>query len=162
MKKSFYKTSQIPSGKSLPRTLRFKRKIQGPFLLFFSLICLLGLSQCSKSTAKTKANDFLQAYYVEVNLQKALDLCHGLATFKIKQELDLGGGIAQSADMRQRKFTFKLLNTQKEGSDRIHFTYKYDIDFPQKPKMQGKIRLSLAQFEKKPFWKIVNFVDIQS
>ncbi len=72
------------------------------------------------------AEAFLDAYYVHIDLERARELCSGLARDKIEREIGLRGDLRIDRDTRAPKVGYSLRERRAEG-DTHRFVYRLSI-----------------------------------
>lgn len=112
------------------RTLNFHKL----FVQLITAVSLLGIVSCSEelnwkdtqiAVAKTAANVFMIAYYVDDNLSKASELSTGEANKNIRAELNSveQSGEAQKLDEEQ-PVSYLLIETEAIENGKFTFTWK--------------------------------------
>ena len=142
-------------------------KLNGVFLVLF--LVGISLQYCSKtSPLEQRAHQFLLAYYINVDLERALAMSIGLSARKIKKEIQLGGGQATPEQLKQRKISFTKTNphlssndkSPNNPTDRRELFYQLEIKAGQE-EFKRLVRLTLVSvaLENQSEWKISNFVE---
>ena len=92
------------------------------------LIPVALLSSCGRDlgTAQGVVEEFLDQYYVHINLEKAKGYTVSVAQSKINEEIRLTAGQTIDASTRKPKINYKLLN-EKENAERATFMYEGTI-----------------------------------
>lgn len=123
--------------------------------LFTVLLVVLGCHEAHPPSERV-ARDFVSAYYVEIDLAKALHYADGLAASKISESLRLTEGVPPGTAARKPRVETKLLRSEHDSlGDRYLFelTIKPD-DFPQIIR-KTMIRVHGQGAE----WKVAQFYD---
>lgn len=127
-------------------------------VLFSPLLMAAFLAACNRdlSTAQGVVEEFLDQYYVHIDLQKAKGQTSGLATEKINEELRLTAGQAIDASTRKPKVHYRLLE-KKEGAGRASFLYEGTIEVEDAATFTRRwIILARKEGER---WKVSNFTE---
>lgn len=126
--------------------------------VLFSFLGLLLAFGCagSKSPAEKTARGFMDAYYVNADLNEASRFAEGLALEKIKAGLQLREGFTIDSAAHQPKVRYKPVES-RSGPEETDFFY--DVEFrpeksdPVRKKTRLKLRLRDGQ------WKVTQFSD---
>ncbi len=120
-------------------------------------VCLL-LFGChaAPSASEQAARNFVDAYYVQINLPQALSFSDGLAANKIQTSVDLTKGVPpQEGDLRP-KVSFKMI---KKENDDLGERYLFELSI--KPKNFSEItRQTVVRVRQtEAGWKVTQFSD---
>ena len=119
-------------------------------------IALLG---CSRSdSAQGVADQFMQAYYVQIDQAQALELSSGLAHERLRQELQQVAPLRRSGSLDQArpKASYTLARAQHEGRQ-VLLVYDLTITPPQVMPILKKILIITEQLGEQ--WKVINFAE---
>jgi hypothetical protein len=75
------------------------------------------------STARGTAEAFLDAYYVTINLKKALPYTAGLAREKVQQSIDLTSGQPIDGSTNTPNVHYELIEERPQGEGTVSFAY---------------------------------------
>jgi hypothetical protein len=121
--------------------------------------CALSLSACrgrDLSTAQGTAEEFLDQYYVNIDLQKAREFTVGLARQKLDEELRLTAGQVIDASTRRPRVDYRLLE-KKERVQRASFLYLGTIQAEDAPEFTRRwLVLTRKEGDR---WKVSNFTE---
>lgn len=124
-------------------------------LVTLCLATLVLLVACSRSDSpESVAQDFVERYYVQPNLEKAKALAHGLARHKIEKEQQLLQPMSQSVIPGDRAVSYSLHATRGMGEDRIFFVYDLAISVD---RQTMKKRAFISTTRVKEGWRVTNF-----
>lgn len=123
-----------------------------------SLFWLFFLGACDRDlgTAQGVTEEFLDQYYVHIDLQKAKEQTTSLALEKINEEIRLTAGQVIDASTRKPKIHYRLLE-KKEGAGRAAFLYEGTIEVEDAPTFTRRWYV-LARKEGGR-WKVSNFTE---
>jgi hypothetical protein len=114
---------------------------------------------CSRSnSAQGVADQFMQAYYVQIDQAQALEYSHGLARERLRQELQQVAPLRRGGSLEQArpKASYTLARTQPEGRQ-ILLVYDLTITPPQVKPILKKILIIAEQLGEQ--WKVINFAE---
>lgn len=124
-------------------------------LVTLCLATLVLLVACSRSDSpESVAQDFVERYYVQPNLEKAKALAHGLARHKIEKEQQLLQPMSQEVISGDRAVSYSLHATRGMGEDRIFFVYDLAISVD---RQTMKKRAFISTTRVKEGWRVTNF-----
>lgn len=116
--------------------------------------------QSAGQTPEDIANAFVTAYYVDANLDQALNYCEGLACQKLRAGLALRDGQEITADTFQPKISAKRTQILDEADGAKRFVYtllvKPDEIAPFEREAYVKLRQDTAGQ-----WKVSQFAELQ-
>ena len=127
-----------------------------------SLIALFivgAIMGCSRSdSAEGVADQFVQAYYVQIDQARALEFTTGLAHQRLQDELQrvlqLRGG--RSLELARPKVAYALSRAQAEGRQ-VLLVYDLTVSPPQVAPILKKILIITEQLGER--WKVINFTE---
>ncbi|MDO8461434.1 MAG: hypothetical protein Q7S98_01095 [Deltaproteobacteria bacterium] len=131
--------------------------------LFLGLLAIsfLGCS-AAKSPSENVARQFVEAYYLKIDLNAAIKVCDGLALEKIRQEIQLREGQSISPDTRQPKVSYKKVKelVEKEAGEALTEVYLFELTItPQDYASLKRIsRVKVRQIGED--WKVIQFSDV--
>jgi hypothetical protein len=114
---------------------------------------------CSRSnSAQRVADQFMQAYYVQVDQAQALEFSTGLAYERLRQELQQVAPLRRGSSLEQArpKVSYTLARTQPEGRQ-VLLVYDLTITPPQVKPILKKILIITEQLGEQ--WKVINFAE---
>ena len=136
------------------KTSRLKTKTT----LLSSLFLLL-ISCGHSNSPEGVAEEFLFRYFIELNQRGALELSTGLATDKLKKEIELTQNIRMlpNLDLAQHKpfLDYELVNKQTRSENSV--TFFYDVTIENKNGEDYKRELILTTVILDGDWKVNNF-----
>jgi hypothetical protein len=124
-----------------------------------SLCIALMLWGCSRSnSAQGVADQFMQAYYVQIDQARALKFSTGLARERLRQELQQVAPLRRGNNLEQArpKVSYTLARTQPEGRQ-VLLVYDLTITPSQVKPMLKKILIITEQLGDQ--WKVINFAE---
>ena len=136
-------------------------KILGPKTktTILSSICLLLIACGHSNSPEGVAEEFLFRYFIELNQRGALEVSTGLATDKLKKEIELTQNIRMqpNLDLAQHKpfLDYELVNKQNRGENSV--TFYYDVTIENKNGEDYKRELTLTTVILDGDWKVNNF-----
>ena len=129
--------------------------------ILFSTFLLSGiLISCGHSNSpEGVTEEFLFRYFIELNQRGALELSTGLATDKLKKEIELTQNIRMlpNLDLAQHKpfLDYELVNKQTRSENSV--TFFYDVTIENKNGEDYKRELILTTVILDGDWKVNNF-----
>ena len=129
--------------------------------ILFSTFLLSGaLISCGHNNSpEGVAEEFLFRYFIELNQRGALELSTGLATDKLKKEIELTQNIRMlpNLDLAQHKpfLDYELVNKQTRSEKSV--TFFYDVTIENKNGEDYKRELILTTVILDGDWKVNNF-----
>jgi hypothetical protein len=125
------------------------------------LLCVpLGVLGCSGGNSpEGVADQFMRAYYIEIDQAQALAYTAALAREKLQQEQQLvgqarrGGGVAQA----RPQIRYTHVRTQPEGRH-VFLVYDLTIRPTQVPPMLKQVLITTTRMEEQ--WKVINFTEV--
>jgi len=128
----------------------------------YTLVIILLMTACSAKKSDSGPSDvadsFVQAYYVEANLQGALDYCVGLACQKIKQDLALREGQEITADTFQPEIIATQTKVLDEAGGAKRYLYKLEVKPKEMEPFEREAYVKLRQAGDQ--WKVSQFAEI--
>lgn len=120
---------------------------------------LLGLVACGPGadTPEGMARQFMDQYYVAINLARAKELCDGLARTKIEKELELTRGQEITPDTRKPHIRYRLLKQSKTGTSLMVFLFENEIRIDKKRIYMKRCQVFLRK--RAQGWKVSHFKD---
>ena len=123
-------------------------------------VCIaMALLGCSRSdSAQGVADQFMQAYYVQIDQAQALELSSGLAHERLRQELQQVAPLRRGSSLEQArpKVSYTLARTQPEGRQ-VLLVYDLTITPSQVKPILKKILLIAEPLGEQ--WKVINFTE---
>jgi hypothetical protein len=124
--------------------------------LFILAVAIIG---CSRSnSAEWVGDQFVQAYYVQIDQARALEFSTGLARERLQQELQQVTQLRRSGDLERARpqVSYTLDRTQPEGRQ-VLLIYDLTITPPQVAPILKKILIITEQLGEE--WKVINFTE---
>jgi hypothetical protein len=123
-------------------------------------LCLaIAILGCSRSnSAEGVADQFMQAYYVQIDQAQALEFSTGFARERLRQELRQVAPLRRGSTLEQArpKVFYTLARTQPEGRQ-VLLVYDLTITPPQVQPILKKILIITEQLGEQ--WKVINFAE---
>ena len=127
--------------------------------LLLALLITAATVGCSRShSAQGVADQFVQAYYVQIDQAQALEFTAGLAHQRLREELQQVAQLRRGGSLEQArpKVSYTLARTQPEGRQML-LVYDLTITPPQVAPMLKKILIITEQLGEQ--WKVINFTE---
>ncbi|MFQ5675229.1 MAG: hypothetical protein ACE5G1_04970 [bacterium] len=122
------------------------------------LVLLAAISCGHKNSPDGVAEEFLFRYFIELNQRGALELSTGLATDKLRKEIELTQNIRMQPDLDLSKakpfLDYKLANKQNRDNA-VTFYYDVTIENPEGADYNRQVVLTTVEIE--GIWKVNNF-----
>jgi hypothetical protein len=125
-------------------------------ITLFSVAAIIG---CSRSnSAQGVADQFVQAYYVQIDQGQALDFTTGLARQRLQEELQQVAHLRRGSGFEQARpqVSYTLSRTQPEGRQ-VLLVYDLTVTPPQVAPILKKILIITEQLGEQ--WKVINFTE---
>lgn len=123
-------------------------------------LCIaLAILGCSRNdSAQGVADQFMQAYYVQIDQAQALEYTNGLARERLHEELQRVASLRRGSSLEQArpKISYTLARTQSEDRQ-VLLVYDLTITPPQVKPIPKKVLIIVEQFGKD--WKVINFTE---
>ena len=123
--------------------------------IFFPVLLLVSGCQPEPNTAKGTAERFLDAHYVQIDLQAAKAYCTGFARSRIKEEIQLTAGQTIDATTRQPRVYYQLVEETLRSESSISFLYETHFDVDGAGRFTKNILLTLRS--QADGWWVVNY-----
>jgi hypothetical protein len=119
-------------------------------------VMILGCSR--NNSAQGVADQFMQAYYVQIDQAQALEFSTGLAHERLRQELQQVAPLRRGNNLEQArpKVSYTLARAQPEGRQ-VLLVYDLTITPSQVKPMLKKILIITEQLGDQ--WKVINFAE---
>jgi len=95
-------------------------------LLFVCAVAGGGGCTPSGDSSRATAEAFLDAHYVDIDLEAARPLCVGLALDKLDKEVELTRDAKIDAETRKPRITYRI-EESRDGPDRAQYAYVLEI-----------------------------------
>ncbi len=122
-----------------------------------ALLCLLLACQPDPNTPRGTAELFLDAHYVEMDLQAAKAFCSGLALHKVEEEIRLTQGQTIDETTRRPSVHYHLVEERSRNPNQASLLYEATISVPGAGQLKRKWLLSLRREEEG--WKVRNYTE---
>src|SRR5919198_5122692 len=96
-------------------------------LAFVLLLLLFPACRSDPHSARGVAEQFLDAHYVEIDLQAAKPYCTGLALSRLEDEIRLTEGQAIDENTRKPQVHYRLMEEKPRGEKSVSFLYETAI-----------------------------------
>jgi hypothetical protein len=123
------------------------------------VILVVAIIGCSRSNnAEWVGDQFVQAYYVQIDQARALEFTTGLARERLQQELQQVTQLRRSGDFERARpqVSYTLARTQPEGRQ-VLLIYDLTITPPQVAPILKKILIITERLGEE--WKVINFTE---
>ena len=120
-----------------------------------ALLLVLHTCQSDPHSARGIAERFLDAHYVEINLQAAKPYCTGLALNRLEDEIRLTEGQPIDESTRKPLVHYWLVEEKPRGETSTSFLYVTTISVDGAGEFTKKVLLTLLQGEQG--WQVVNY-----
>ena len=129
----------------------------GQIIVAVSLMVLtIGACGHDLNTAQGVAEEFVDQYYVNIDLAKAKALVVSVALHKVNEELRLTAGQKIDASTQKPRINYKLLE-KKEGPERSMFLYEGTIQSDDGTSFTRKWLITSRR--EADNWRVSNFTD---
>ncbi len=123
--------------------------------LAWTTIPVLGCTPAGESPRAT-AEAFLDAHYVDIDLEAARPLCAGLALDKLDKEVALTRDAAIDAETRKPRVTYRI-EESRDDADRAQYAYLLEIHADGADVFRKLVLLSLRQ--EAEGWRVSNYTE---
>jgi len=120
-----------------------------------ALLLVLHACQSDPHSARGIAERFLDAHYVEINLQAAKPYCTGLALNRVEDEIRLTEGQPIDESTRKPLVHYRLVEEKPRGEKSTSFLYETTISVDGAGEFTKKVLLTLRQGEQG--WRVANY-----
>lgn len=122
----------------------------------FGIVGLVGTVGChaDPSTPQGRAELFLDAYYVEINLPRALEQTAGIARAKVEQSIELTKGQVLDESTQRPRVHYRFAEEHPDGDATVNYVYLADIT-ADGDTSQRKFMLTVRRQDDD--WKVTNF-----
>ena len=118
------------------------------------LIAALALGCHPDNSARGVVDNFIDQYYVAINLKAAEPFCTGLALDKIHHEMELTSGQKIDANTRKPVVHYRL-KAERDGTDHVEFLFRATIDVPDGGSFEKNWMITARKDS--AAWKVSNF-----
>jgi hypothetical protein len=122
---------------------------------FALLVLLLPACQSDPHSARGVAERFLDAHYVEINLQAAKPYCMGLALSRLEDEIRLTEGQSIDENTRKPQVHYRLMEEKPRGEKSVSFLYETTISVDGAGEFTKKVLLTVRQGDQG--WRVANY-----
>jgi hypothetical protein len=123
--------------------------------LAWTTIAVPGCTPAGDSPRAT-AEAFLDAHYVNIDLEAARPLCVGLALDKLEKEVALTRDAAIDAETRKPRITYRI-EESRDDADRAQYAYVLEIHPDGADVFRKLVLLSLRQ--EADGWRVSNYTE---
>ncbi len=122
------------------------------------LVLIAGLSACQladPNSPRGVAERFLDAHYVQMDLEVAKGYCAGLALKRVEDEIRLTAGQTIDANTRLPRVYYTLVQETPRGDTRVALHYRARISVAGAGEFQKEFLLSLRK--EQDGWRVMNY-----
>lgn len=119
------------------------------------LLLVLSACQSDPHSARGVAERFLDAHYVEIDLQAAKPYCAGLALSRLEDEIRLTDGQPIDESTRKPLVHYRLVEEKPRGEKSVSFLYETTIAVNGAGEFTKKVLLTVRQDEQG--WRVANY-----
>ena len=124
-------------------------------LLFIAAFISIVATGCHPAnSARGVVDNFIDQYYVAINLKAAEPFCTGLALDKIHHEMELTSGQKIDANTRKPVVHYRL-KAERDGTDHVEFLFRATIDVPDGGSFEKNWMITARKDA--AAWKVSNF-----
>jgi hypothetical protein len=129
------------------------RSLYRPFSTFLLLLC----TACGSdpNSARGIAERFLDAHYIQIDLQAAKLYCTGLALSRLEDEIRLTQGQTIDEETRKPQVHYHLKEEKPRGDKRVSFLYEATISVDGAGQFNKSILLTMRRQEEG--WRVANY-----
>ena len=127
---------------------------RGKIYVFAILLTALVLGCHPANSARGVVDNFIDQYYVAINLKAAEPYCTGLALDKIHHEMQLTAGQNIDANTRKPVVHYRL-KAERDGTDHVEFLFRATIDVPDGGSFEKNWMITARKDS--AAWKVSNF-----
>ena len=133
-------------------------KLASTILFLFLAWTTIVVNGCTSAgdSARATAEAFLDAHYVDIDLEAARPLCVGLARDKLDKEVALTRDAAIDAETRKPRITYRI-EESRDDADRAQYAYVLEIH-PDGADIFRKLVLLLLHKEEDG-WRVSNYTE---
>jgi hypothetical protein len=124
-------------------------------LVLTLLLLLFPACRSDPHSARGVAERFLDAHYVEINLQAAKPYCTGLALSRLEDEIRLTEGQTVDESTRKPQVHYRLVEEKPRGQQSVSFVYETTISVDGAGDFTKKVLLTMRQGEQG--WQVANY-----
>ncbi len=120
-------------------------------------VLVAGLSACQPdpNSPRGVAERFLDAHYVQMDLEVAKGYCSGLALKRVEEEIRLTEGQAIDASTRLPRVYYTLVRETPRGDTRVSLQYQAKIFVAGAGEFQKELLLSLRK--EQDGWRVMHY-----
>jgi hypothetical protein len=127
---------------------------RGKIYVIGILLAALALGCHPANSARGVVDNFIDQYYVAINLKAAEPYCTGLALDKIHHEMQLTSGQNIDANTRKPVVHYRL-KAERDGADHVEFLFRATIDVPDGGSFEKNWMITARKDS--AAWKVSNF-----
>ncbi len=124
-----------------------------PQYLLLSILLILACS--NRNTPQAVCEDFIYNYYQRADQTAALQLCHGLAAEKLKDEIERVSEVRVPGQQFDEMPKIEYELTGKEEATHVLFNYKLTIEIRGTTTHTRKVVIHTEEIDGR--WKVINF-----
>ncbi len=119
------------------------------------LVFLLGACQSDPNSARGVAERFLDAHYIQIDLQAAKPYCTGLALSRLEDEIRLTQGQVIDEGTRKPQVHYHLQEEKPRGEKSVSFLYEATVSVDGAGQFIKRILLTVRR--KEEGWRVANY-----
>ncbi len=104
---------------------------------------------CKSSPYQEKAEEFMDYYYIQADIYKAISYTQDFASVKIKNEIDSLKQYGRVTDAYRSRDIWYEFVSEKGDSQKVQLRYKLFIQVPDQPKMTKVVLIEVNADSKK-------------
>lgn len=133
-------------------------KLASTILFLFLAWTTIAVNGCTPSgeSPRATAEAFLDAHYVDIDLEAARPLCAGLALDKLDKEVALTRDAAIDAETRKPRITYRI-EESRDDADRAQYAYVLEIHPDGADVFRKLVLLSLRK--EADGWRVSNYTE---
>jgi hypothetical protein len=131
---------------------------------FYRVLLAVLLPLCSAcwsdpNSARGIAERFLDAHYIQIDLQAAKPYCTGLALSRLEDEIRLTQGQTIDEETRKPQVHYHLQEEKPRGDKRVSLLYEATISVDGAGQFTKKILLTMRRQEEG--WRVANYSEFE-
>ncbi len=121
-----------------------------------ALLAMCAACTGAPDSSRGVAEAFLDAHYVEIDLDVSRDLCTGLARYKVDKEIELTRDVEIGEDTRKPRVNYRLEDAREKAG---HAQYAYELTI-RAPGLEPFSRLVMVTVrDTDGSWTVTNYSD---
>ena len=124
-------------------------------LLWLTVVGAMAACGSADDTARGIAEQFVDAHYVQIDLQASRPLTKGLAREKVDEEIRLTAGQAIDASTRVPRINYELSEERIGGADVVSYAFDATIRADGSDPIERTFQVTVRRDE--DGWKVTNY-----